>query len=59
MATQEGRYGLTYTTRSPEAVEAFDGMVSSYLGFGRDIGDRLKQVLTADPDMPMAHVAKG
>lgn len=59
MATQEGRYGLTYTTRSPEAVAAFDGMVSSYLGFGRDIGDRLKQVLAADPDMPLAHVAKG
>lgn len=59
MATQEGRYGLSYTTRSPEAVQAFDGMVSSYLGFGRDIGDRLKQVLAADPDMPMGHVAKG
>jgi len=59
MATTEGRYGLTYTTRAPEAVEAFDGMVTAYLGFGRDIGDRLKAVLAADPDMPLAHVAKG
>ena len=59
MAVQEGRYGLTYTTARLEAVEAFDGMVTSYLGFGRDIGDWLKQVFAADPDMPLAHVAKG
>ncbi|MCR9073020.1 MAG: tetratricopeptide repeat protein [Alphaproteobacteria bacterium] len=59
MAIQEGRYGLTYTTARPDAVMAFDRMVSSYLGFGRDIGNELKQVLAADPDMPMGHVAKG
>ena len=59
MSLITGRYGLSYTAATPEAVAAFDDTVSSYLGFGRDIGDRLKGVFGHDPDMPMAHIAKG
>lgn len=59
MARVEGRYGLVYTTDKPEAAAGFDGLVTAYLGFGRDIGDRLKALLAEDPEMPLAHVAKG
>ena len=59
MSLITGRYGLSYTAATPEAVAAFDDTVSSYLGFGRDIGDRLKGVFGHDPDMVMAHIAKG
>jgi hypothetical protein len=34
-------------------------LVSGYLGFTRDVGDRLKDVLDVDPDMPMAVIVKG
>jgi tetratricopeptide (TPR) repeat protein len=59
MPRVEGRYGLAYTADKPESAARFDDLVSAYLGFGRDIGDRLKAILTDDPEMPLAHVAKG
>jgi len=59
MPRVEGRYGLVYTTDMPESAPRFDDLVSAYLGFGRDIGDRLKALLADDPEMPMAQVAKG
>ena len=59
MAPIEGRYGLLYTVDRPESAARFDDLVSSYLGFRRDIGDRLKAVLADDPEMPLAHVTKG
>lgn len=59
MARTNGRYGLAYTTNHPESAARFDDLVSAYLGFGRDIGDRLKALLADDRDMPLAHVAKG
>jgi tetratricopeptide (TPR) repeat protein len=54
-----GRYGLGYTAANADAVNAFDHTVSGYLGFTRDIGDRLKEVFGHDAEMPMAHIAKG
>lgn len=59
MPRTEGRYGLVYTTGHADSAARFDDLVSCYLGFGRDIGDRLKALLTDDPSMPMANVAKG
>ena len=59
MARDEGRYGLVYTTDRPESAARFDDLVSAYLGFGRDIGDRLKALQADDPEMPLAYVAKG
>lgn len=59
MPRTEGRYGLVYTTGHADSAARFDDLVTCYLGFGRDIGDRLKALLGDDPGMPMANVAKG
>ncbi|MCY4592012.1 MAG: tetratricopeptide repeat protein [Alphaproteobacteria bacterium] len=52
-------YGLPCTAVSPEAVAGLDGVIDAYVRFRRDAGDRLKATLQVDPDLPMAHVAKG
>ncbi|MDX2141788.1 MAG: hypothetical protein SFV19_00410 [Rhodospirillaceae bacterium] len=52
-------YGLEVTAASQAAVEAFDGTLMSYLGFANDIGPRLKDTLTRDPNMVLAHCFKG
>ena len=51
--------GLALTAKSPEAVEAWDRTVRSYLGMRRDTGDRLKEAYAADADMAMAHCLRG
>ncbi len=51
--------GLALTAASPEAAEAWDRTVRSYLGMRRDTGDRLKEAYAADADMPMAHCLRG
>ena len=51
--------GLALTAESPEAAEAWDRTVRSYLGMRRDTGDRLKEAYAADADMPMAHCLRG
>ena len=51
--------GLEYTAAEQQAVDKFTALVSGYLGFTRDVGDRLKDVLDVDPDMPMAVIVKG
>lgn len=51
--------GLDVTAASGEAASAFGSTVDGYVRFTRDVGDRLKDTLTADPDMPLAHVTKG
>jgi len=51
--------GLPITAANAEAVRHFDHTVDGYLGFTNDIGDRLKHVFAADPDMPLAHCLKG
>ena len=51
--------GLSVTASSEEAAAAFGSTVDGYVRFTRDTGDRLKGALTADPDMPLAHVTKG
>src|SRR5690606_36204865 len=45
MPRTEGRYGLVYTTGHEASAARFDDLVSCYLGFGRDIGARLKALL--------------
>ncbi len=59
MAQIEGRYGLVYSVERPETAARFDDLVTAYLGFERDIGDRLKALLAGEPDMPLAQVTKG
>jgi len=51
--------GLAVTAANAEAVRHFDDTIEGYLGFTNDIGDRLKRVFAADPDMPLAHCLKG
>lgn len=59
MGVHENIDGVAYTATISEAVDAFETFVSTYLGFRPDTMDRLNDVLAIDPDMPMAHVAKG
>ena len=62
-STSEGRpadaWGLPLTASGAQAAGAYDDTIASYLAFGRDAGAKLKSLLTADPDMPLAHVLRG
>lgn len=51
--------GLEVTAASDDAAAAFGATVDGYVRFTRDVGDRLKETLTSDPEMPLAHVTKG
>ena len=51
--------GLEFTASSDASVAMFSTLTRSYLGFRRDIGSILKELLGNDPDMPMAVCAKG
>ena len=57
MAVFQDGAGLTYTAASQEAVDKYAHMIRGYLGMTRDVGDRLKDVLAADGEMPMAVAA--
>ena len=56
---QHDARGLPTTAASVEALRAFDATVEAYLGFQLATGDRLKETLTLDPEMPLAHCLKG
>jgi tetratricopeptide (TPR) repeat protein len=51
--------GLEMTAADQTSVDCFDATLTGFLGFTRDVGDRLKATFAADPDMPMAHVLRG
>ena len=51
--------GVPHTAANQDALDAYDRVIKAYMGFRVDIGDRLKEALTADADMPMAHVLRG
>ena len=50
-------YGLTVSTDSRAAVDAYDAGVRGRLGFGADAVDRFRQALAADPDFALARAA--
>lgn len=52
-------HGLAMTMASEEAAEAWNDAVRAYLGYRADAPKRLKAVLAADPEAPLAHVLKG
>ena len=52
-------HGLEVTAASQAAVDAFDATIMSYLAFANDIGPRLKDTMTLDPDFVLAHCLKG
>jgi hypothetical protein len=51
--------GNPVTASGPLPVMLLDVAVESYLGFRKDTGDRLKAVLTAEPDFVLAHCLRG
>lgn len=51
--------GLSFTATSEESAKAFTDFTSSYMGFRPTTGSILNTLVAADPDMPMAHCAKG
>lgn len=52
-------HGLEVTAANQAAVDSFDQTLISYLAFANDIGLRLKDTLTYDPDFVLAHCFKG
>ena len=70
MATWESKDGASYRFHIKETqggrpgpeikgVAALDEATDAYLGFRKDVGDKLKAAFGADPDMVMAHVVRG
>jgi len=53
------QHGLEMTAASAEAVKHFDTTILHFLGARSDTGDHLKAAFAADPEMPMAHIARG
>ncbi|WP_424987179.1 tetratricopeptide repeat protein [Microbulbifer sp. S227A] len=53
------QHGLEFTASSPESANRFADFTSSYMGFRRETGEILKDIIETDPDMPMARCAKG
>jgi len=51
--------GLAVTMASGAAAAALDHAVAGYLGYRADAPARVKALLAADPEAPMAHVLKG
>ena len=56
---QHDSRGLPQTAASAEAQRAFDATVEAYMAFERQTGDRLKETLALDPQMPLALCLKG
>lgn len=56
---QHDTRGLPQTAASAEAQRAFDATVEAYMAFERQTGDRLKETLALDPEMPLALCLKG
>ncbi len=52
-------HGLEFTASSPDSANRFADFTSSYMGFRRETGAVLKEIMDADPDMPMAICAEG
>jgi len=57
--THRTAQGLPLTAASAEAAGAFDHLVEGFLKYRLDAPLRIKALLAADPEAPMAHVLKG
>jgi tetratricopeptide (TPR) repeat protein len=56
---QRDLHGLSLSTSSAAAVQAYDNVVLGYIKFRADVPTRLQALMTAAPDLAMAHVLKG
>ena len=52
-------FGLGFTAGTADSAAAFGRLTRCYMGFRRDTGTVLADLLAADPDMPMARCAQG
>jgi tetratricopeptide (TPR) repeat protein len=52
-------HGLAFTAASAGSADAFAALMPSFLGFRRAMMKELAAILEADPEMPMANLAKG
>ncbi|MEE4382059.1 MAG: tetratricopeptide repeat protein [Pseudomonadales bacterium] len=57
-AAFEDASGLTTTAASAEAVAAWDALLDAYGAFSPTVPERLRDLLTADPEMPLAQSAR-
>lgn len=51
--------GNRLTAASAEAASAFDRVIAGYLGYRADMPARMRALLDADPQMPMAQLLRG
>ncbi|KNG93165.1 hypothetical protein ATO11_14360 [Pseudaestuariivita atlantica] len=59
MTTHHDAHGLAFTASSADSAQRFHDFTTCYMGFRPDTGLVLKEIATADPDMPMARIGKG
>jgi tetratricopeptide (TPR) repeat protein len=59
MTGRRDLWDIAVTAEADAAVDAWNDTLLAYMGMRVDIGDRLKGCFAADPEMPMALVAKG
>ena len=51
-------HGLALSTPSPEAVRAFDHVLTGYLKYRADTPQRLGALIELEPEFAMSHVLK-
>ena len=51
--------GLALSTDSAEAAAAFNAAIADYLEYRLSAGEKVKQVLAADPNFAMGHILRG
>jgi tetratricopeptide (TPR) repeat protein len=56
---RQNKHGLTITTTSQDAVDAYDNLIDYFFRYSRETGAVLQQVLDIDPDMVLAHCIQG
>lgn len=54
MTQFQDELGVSYTAGDPESVTTFNRVIESYLGSRKDTPAILEELMTRDPDMPMA-----
>lgn len=59
MRQHENEDGLSFTASSAGSAGRFSELTSAYMGFRRETSGILGALVGDDPDMPMAHCAKG
>ncbi|MDH3668672.1 MAG: hypothetical protein OEN23_17240 [Paracoccaceae bacterium] len=59
MTSFNDSFGLSFTATSADSIFAYEALMPKFLGFRREMMKDLAALLEADPEMPMANLAKG